>query len=40
MNAKPHIIRKIKSIIQQYDPCAEVYLNGSRARGNVHPESD
>lgn len=36
----PNITRRIKSIVQQYDPNAKVYLYGSRAKGKVHRDSD
>jgi uncharacterized protein len=35
-----NIASRIKSIIEQYDPNAKVYLYGSRATGKVHHESD
>lgn len=35
-----NIARRIKSIIEQYDPNAKVYLYGSRATGKIHHESD
>lgn len=37
---KSHIVRRIKSIVQQYDPHAKVYLYGSRAKGTNHKNSD
>lgn len=36
----PNLAHRIKSIIEQHDPNAQVYLYGSRAKGIVHPESD
>ena len=34
------IIGKIKEKIHEVNPEAEIWLYGSRARGDVHPESD
>ena len=37
---KSIVLNKIKSIIKQIDPQAEVILYGSRARGDERPDSD
>lgn len=34
------IVRKIKEKIHEVNPDAEIYLYGSRARGDIHEESD
>lgn len=34
------IINKIRSGIKERDPQAEIFLYGSRARGDNHPDSD
>ena len=34
------IVRKIKEKIFEVNPDAEIYLYGSRARGDIHEESD
>ena len=39
-NEKSIVLNKIKSIIKQIDPQAEVILYGSRARGDERPDSD
>ena len=39
-NEKVIVLNKIKSIIKQIDPQAEVILYGSRARGDERPDSD
>lgn len=39
-NGKSIVLNKIKSIIKQIDPQAEVILYGSRARGDERPDSD
>lgn len=36
----PELIKRIKSGIIQKEPEAEIYLYGSRARGDNHPNSD
>jgi uncharacterized protein len=35
-----HITSRIRFLIREIDPLAEVILYGSRARGDNHPESD
>jgi predicted nucleotidyltransferase len=39
MNEK-EIIQNIKKSVKKTDPTAEVYLFGSRAKGNPHEQSD
>ena len=39
-NEKAIVLSKIKTIVRQIDPKAEVILYGSRARGDEHPDSD
>jgi len=36
----PTIAHHIKSIVHKYDPDAEIYLYGSRAKGTDHHQSD
>jgi len=40
MKDTKRILHRIKLIINQSDPSAKVYLYGSRARGDAHPDSD
>jgi predicted nucleotidyltransferase len=40
MDKNESIIQKIKQIVKEKAPRAEVYLYGSRARGTSTPESD
>ena len=37
---KSIILDRIKSVVRQVNPKAEVILYGSRARGDEHPDSD
>ena len=37
---KKILLSRIKDIVREIDPTAEVILYGSRARGDEHPESD
>jgi uncharacterized protein len=37
---KTRMLSKIKNLIKEIDPTADVILYGSRARGDEHPESD
>lgn len=39
-NKKSIVLSKVKTIIKQIDPRAEVILYGSRARGDERPDSD
>lgn len=39
-NEKSIVLKKIKSIIKQIEPQAEIILYGSRARGDERPDSD
>ncbi|HCI56376.1 MAG TPA: nucleotidyltransferase domain-containing protein [Bacteroidales bacterium] len=39
-NKKSIVLSKIKEIVRQIDPQAEVILYGSRARGDERPDSD
>jgi len=38
--AKTVVIPRIKNLIREIDPAADVILFGSRARGDEYPESD
>lgn len=40
MYQQDEILSKIKTLVQEEIPDAEIYLFGSRATGNVHEESD
>jgi predicted nucleotidyltransferase len=37
---KTAILLRIKNLVREIDPTADVILYGSRARGDEHPESD
>ncbi len=37
---KSIVLSRIKSIVKEIDPTADVILYGSRARGDEHPDSD
>lgn len=39
-SSKKEILDRIKNLVREIDPSAEVILYGSRARGDEHPESD
>jgi predicted nucleotidyltransferase len=39
-NEKSIVLSRIKAIVKQIDPKADVVLYGSRARGDEHPDSD
>lgn len=39
-NIPSNMAHHIKSIVQQYDPQAKIYLYGSRAKGTSHESSD
>jgi len=40
MNRKETILEKIKDAVSHTDPQTEIYLYGSRARGNARKQSD
>ncbi len=37
---KPVVLSRIKNLVREVDPTADVILYGSRARGDEHQESD
>ena len=37
---KSIVLSKIKTLVREIDPTADVILYGSRARGDEHPDSD
>jgi uncharacterized protein len=39
-NEKSLVLNRIKTIVKQIDPKADVILYGSRARGDERPDSD
>ncbi len=40
METQQEILRKVKQVVLDIDPRAELWLFGSRARGDAHPDSD